>query len=86
MARRLQIDWRESEEELYERYKQEKDYQNRMRLHALWLLRQGRMMKEVAELVGVHSYSPHLNPSERDFEYLRSKVEGQVYGTIAAKK
>jgi hypothetical protein len=27
MARRLQIDWRESEEELYKRYKEEKDYQ-----------------------------------------------------------
>lgn len=54
MARRLQIDWRQSEEELYERYKQEKDYQNRTRLHALWLLRQGRTMKEVAAWVGVH--------------------------------
>ena len=27
-----------------------------------------------------------MNPAERVFEYLRSKVEGQVYGTIAAKK
>jgi hypothetical protein len=30
--------------------------------------------------------SPELNPAERVFEYLRGKVEGQVYGTIAAKK
>jgi hypothetical protein len=26
-----------------------------------------------------------LNPAERVFEYLRGEVEGQVYGTIAAK-
>ena len=31
-------------------------------------------------------YSPELNPAERVFEYLRSKVEGRVYGTIDAKK
>ena len=31
-------------------------------------------------------YSPQLNPAERIFEYLRDKVEGKVYGTIAAKK
>ena len=31
-------------------------------------------------------YSPELNPAERVFQYLRNKVEGLVYGTIAAKK
>lgn len=31
-------------------------------------------------------YSPQLNPTERVFQYLRSKVEGVVYGTIGAKK
>lgn len=54
MARKLQIDWQESEEELYQLYKQEKDHQNRTRLQALWLLRPGRTMKQVASLVGVH--------------------------------
>lgn len=54
MARKLQIDWQESETELYQLYKQEKSYQNRTRLQALWLLRPGRTMKEVAGLVGVH--------------------------------
>ena len=38
------------------------------------------------KLVEQPPYAPQLNPSERVFEYLRSKVEGQVYGTIAAKK
>jgi len=54
MARRLQIDWQEDEQTLYKLYKQEKDVQNRTRLHALWLLRTGRPMTEVAPLVGVH--------------------------------
>lgn len=31
-------------------------------------------------------YAPELNPPERIFEYLRSKVEGTVYGTIERKK
>lgn len=32
------------------------------------------------------AYSPQLNPAERIFEYLRDRIEGKVYGTIAAKK
>ncbi|RME09360.1 MAG: hypothetical protein D6802_12300 [Ardenticatenia bacterium] len=32
------------------------------------------------------AYSPELNPAERIFEYLRSKIEGEMYGTIAAKQ
>jgi transposase len=54
MARKLQIDWHETEDELFRLYKQEKDRQNRTRLQALWLLRPGRAVKEVAGLVGVH--------------------------------
>ncbi len=54
MARRLQIEWHENERTLRALYKREKDHQNRTRLQALWLLRQGRTMKEVASLVGVH--------------------------------
>ena len=38
------------------------------------------------ELLHLPAYSPELNPAERVFEYLRSKVEGEVYGTIAAKQ
>lgn len=32
------------------------------------------------------AYSPELNPAERIFEYLRSKVEGKVYRTLAEKQ
>lgn len=31
-------------------------------------------------------YSPELNPAERVFEAIRSKVEGEVYATIADKQ
>lgn len=54
MARPLRIDWQEDEKTLYRLYKQEKDHQDRTRLQALWLLRPGRSMKEVADLIGVH--------------------------------
>jgi len=51
---RLQMEWQEDEATLKLLYQQEKDHQNRTRLQALWYLRQGRMIGEAAELVGVH--------------------------------
>ena len=54
MARRLQISWHEDEQTLYDLYRQEPDAQKRPRLHALWLLRPGLTMREVAKIVGVH--------------------------------
>jgi transposase len=38
------------------------------------------------KLIEQPPYSPELNPAERVFEYLRDKIEGRVYGTIALKK
>src|SRR4030042_5751809 len=54
MAQRLQMTWQQDQETLERLYKQEKDYQSRTRLQALWLLRQDRAMAEVASIVGVH--------------------------------
>jgi transposase len=54
MAQRLQVEWQETEATLKNRYLDEKDAQNRTRLQALWQLRQGRTIGEVAELVGKH--------------------------------
>lgn len=54
MARQLHIEWQEDEQTLQNLYKQEQDHQNRTRLQALWLLRRGRRMSEVAAIVGVH--------------------------------
>ena len=31
-------------------------------------------------------YSPQLQPAERIFEYLRGRIEGRVYGSLAAKQ
>lgn len=54
MARHLQVAWHEDEATLKERYVSEKDAQNRTRLQALWQLRRGRTIVEVAEMVGKH--------------------------------
>jgi transposase len=53
-GRRLKVDWQDDEEELRRSYKAEPDPRVRSRLHALWLLRQGRSTSEVARLIGVH--------------------------------
>jgi hypothetical protein len=54
MARKLQIEWQEDVETLNAAYRNAKDGQDRQRLHALWLLRQGRSMAEIAEIIDVH--------------------------------
>jgi transposase len=53
-GRPFEIDWKDDEQTLYELYKKERDWQDRRRLQALWLLRKGRKLAEVAEIVGVH--------------------------------
>ena len=54
MPRRVQVEWQEDADELKELYRVEKDHQNRTRLQALWHLRQGRTLGEVADVVGKH--------------------------------
>ncbi len=54
MARHLQVAWHEDEATLKERCVSEKDAQNRTRLQALWQLRRGRTIVEVAEMAGKH--------------------------------
>jgi DNA-binding response OmpR family regulator len=46
-------DWQESADELFEKYRYEKNVYRRTRLQALWQLRQGKSPGEVSELVGV---------------------------------
>jgi hypothetical protein len=47
----------------------------------------GPAYQEVAvKLIEQPPYLPELNPAERVFEYLRGKIEGRVYDTMAAKK
>ena len=54
MARKLQIDWQDDVEALGTAYRNARDSQDRQRLQALWLIRQGRSMAETAGIVGVH--------------------------------
>ena len=56
MSRRgklLQIDWHESQEELYRLYKSEPHPQKRTRLQVLWLLRSNKTGQEAADACGV---------------------------------
>ena len=48
MGRRLQLEWHESESELKQCYQREKHGERRTRLQALWLLRQGKRVADVA--------------------------------------
>jgi transposase len=47
------IEWQESAEELYERYRTETDVQRRKRLHALWRVREGSSETEAAHQAGI---------------------------------
>lgn len=52
MGRYLKVEWQETAEELEQRYRAEKHYQCRERLLTFWHLRQGKQIKEVAEMIG----------------------------------
>jgi|SRR5215207_1365033 len=53
MARPFRVVWQEDAATLHRLYQQEHDGPLRSRLHALWLLRQGRSLQETAATVGV---------------------------------
>ena len=53
-GRKLRIVWQEDEQTLYDLYQRQEDRQDRARMRALWLVRQGRPLNEVAATVGVH--------------------------------
>jgi transposase len=36
--------------------------------------------------IALPSYSPELNPCERVFEWLRAKIEGEVYASLQHKR
>ena len=54
MGRHVEIEWQESKVELKQLYLQEKNPERKTRLHAIWLMRQGKTMTEVSGLIGVH--------------------------------
>lgn len=54
MGRPLRVVWEQDAVTLGDRYRTEHDYQLRPRLQALWLIRQGRSVRQTAGIVGVH--------------------------------
>jgi len=52
-GRPLAITWDETADELYERYRQEKNLHRRDRLHVLWLVRVGKTLTEASQVVGI---------------------------------
>ena len=54
MGRHVEIDWQESEAELKQMYLNERHSEHKIRLHALWLMRQDKTMVEVSSVIGVH--------------------------------
>ena len=59
-GRPLHIDWQESEEEIFRRYRQESDAELKLRWHGLWLVRRGYTERAAARLVGVDERSMRL--------------------------
>ncbi len=59
-GRPLHIEWHDSAEELFRRYRQEPDGELKMRWHGLWLVRQGYTERAAARLVGVDERSMRL--------------------------
>ena len=53
MCRHVAVGWAETAEELYGRYRDERDVSARKRLHALWLVRLGQGVAPAAEQAGV---------------------------------
>lgn len=47
------VDWKQSADELYERYRAERNVERRKRLQALWRLRQGQSATQTAQEVGI---------------------------------
>jgi transposase len=53
-GRPIEVEWKHSEEKLRHLYNQEKHVERRTRYQALWLIRGGRTMTEVSQIVDRH--------------------------------
>ncbi len=54
------MNWLDEPQEIYKRYRREKTPELRVRWHALWLISQGRTLREAAGVVGVNERSVRL--------------------------
>lgn len=53
MSRLAPVEWSETAEDLYERFRREDDLERRKRLQVLWLVRRGEQIKDAAQMAGV---------------------------------
>ena len=53
MSKAVAVEWKETSEELYDRYRRERDVAVRKRLQALWLVHTGEGVAEAAKQAGV---------------------------------
>lgn len=53
MGRKLKIEWQHTASELRQRYQQERNSERKVRLQALWQLRLGNPLKDIADLIGM---------------------------------
>jgi hypothetical protein len=53
MGQRVQIEWHETADQIQLFYRWERNPHRKIRLHALWQLRRGKRIQEVAESIGV---------------------------------
>jgi len=65
-------------------------YEYRKQFTVIWdgaSAHRGKAMGEVGfERIFLPPYSPELNPCERVFEWLRGKIEGEVYASLQHKR
>jgi len=65
-------------------------YEYRKQFTVIWdgaSAHRGKAMGEVGfERIYLLPYSPELNPCERVFEWLRARIEGEVYATLQHKR
>jgi hypothetical protein len=53
VGRNLKIVWQEDTNTLYRRYQNEKEFHRRIRLEALWLMKRGKSLVEISDLLRV---------------------------------
>ena len=83
-GRKLQIEWQESEADLYKLFKAEKDRQKKSRLQAMWLLRKGKTGREASEVCGVNDRTVRRWVTwyrEGGLEMVLSKLNGKQGGS-----
>jgi len=76
-GRPLTVTWEETADALYTRYRQEKHRYRRDRLQVLWLVRGGKTLTEVSQVVGI----PYRSVKPWIGWYRRGGLDALLHGT-----